>query len=52
MVMITVIRGFGFQLPPGAQPRVMLACQGREGKVGHLWDSRALGMLSLWDPFF
>lgn len=42
MVMITVIRDCGFQFPPGAQPRVTLACQVREGgtykQVGHLWD--------------
>lgn len=42
MVIITVIRDCGFQFPPGAQPRVTLACQVREvgtyKQVGYLWD--------------
>lgn len=47
MAMITVIRGCGCQLPPTAQPRVMLAYQVREGSTYGRW-----GILSLWDSVF
>lgn len=50
MVMITVIRGCGFQLPPRAQPRVMLAYQVREGSTYGRWGIPGIGQ-SFGHPF-
>lgn len=50
MAMITVIRGCGFQLPPRAQPRVMMTYQVREGSTYGRWGIPGIGQ-SFGHPF-